>query len=256
MKLVQITDIHLVTPGERLFGLDPLARFDACLADVERHHADADAIVITGDLTHDGDVAAYESLAERIAGMTAPVHLMLGNHDRRETFRAVFGEARFDEEFVQKSVDLPGGRLVLLDTLKEGAVEGELCPRRLAWLKAQLAAAGEKGALVFAHHPPFRLHMPALDRVRLADAEAFADIALEAGNVRHVFAGHVHRPVSGSWRGIPFTTLRGTNQQTALVFEDRFVTSHEPPAYGVILVEPEGVVVHFHDFLDRTAGTV
>ena len=256
MKLIQITDIHLVTPGETLFGLDPLARLDACLADVETHHGDADAIVISGDLTHDAEIAAYEALAERIATVTPPVHLMLGNHDRRDAFRAVFGDSRFNGGFVQNRVDLGGGRLVMLDTVREGAVEGELCPARLAWLKAQLAGAGEGGALVFAHHPPFKLHMPALDGVRLQDADGFAEIAHAAGNVRHVFAGHVHRPVGGSWRGIPFTALRGTNQQTALVFENRFVTSLEPPAYAVILADADGVVVHFHDFLDRTAGTV
>ncbi|MCQ0986293.1 phosphodiesterase [Jiella marina] len=253
MKLIQITDLHLVTPGETLFGLDPLARLEACLADVERHHADADAIVISGDLTHDGEPAAYEALAERIAELTSPVHLMLGNHDRRDTFRAVFGERMFEEGFVQKSVDLADGMLVLLDTLKEGAVEGELCEARLAWLETQLEGAGEKGAYVFAHHPPFRLHMPALDGVRLGNSEAFAQIAREAGNVRHIFAGHVHRPVSGNWRGLSFSALRGTNQQTALVFEDRFVTSHEPPAYAVIFADSAGVVVHFHDFLDQSA---
>ena len=256
MKLIQITDLHLVAPGETLFGLDPLARLAACLQDIEDHHGDADAIVVTGDLTHDGEIAAYEALAESLSGLTPPVHLMLGNHDRRDAFRTVFGDSHFTAGFVQKSVDLDGRRLILLDTLKEGAVEGELCPARLGWLERQLAGAGDGGALVFAHHPPFRLHMPALDRVRLGEAEAFARIANDAGNVRHVFAGHVHRPVSGSWRGIPFNAMRGTNQQTALVFEDRFVTSHEPPAYAVILVDGDGVVVHFHDFLDRTAGTI
>jgi hypothetical protein len=27
MKIIQVTDLHLVTPGETLCGLDPLARF-------------------------------------------------------------------------------------------------------------------------------------------------------------------------------------------------------------------------------------
>ncbi len=34
MKLIQITDTHLVPPGERLYGLDPRARLEACIADV------------------------------------------------------------------------------------------------------------------------------------------------------------------------------------------------------------------------------
>ncbi|MEX6507123.1 phosphodiesterase [Jiella sp. M17.18] len=256
MKLIQVTDVHLVQPSETLFGLDPLERLDACFADIAANHADAEAVVISGDLTHDGEESAYRALAERVEALPLPVHLMLGNHDDRDAFRAVFGDAHSTGRFVQKSVDLPAGRLVLLDTLKAGAVEGELCEERLAFLDRQLAEAKGRDCLVFAHHPPFKLHMPALDGVGLADADAFAEVAARNGNVRHVFAGHVHRPVSGSWRGLPFTALRGTSQQTALQFSDRFVASLEPPAYAVIFADDEGVVVHFHDFLDRTAGTI
>jgi hypothetical protein len=66
------------------------------------------------------------------------------------------------------------------------------------------------------------------------------------------FFGHVHRPVSGSWHGIPFTTLRGTNHQVQLDLkaEDYLPISHEPPAYCVIFLEPQQTTVHFHDYLD------
>ena len=62
MKLIHLTDLHLMPPGELLWGLDPFARFDAALVDIAAHHADADLCVITGDLTEKGDVAAYELL--------------------------------------------------------------------------------------------------------------------------------------------------------------------------------------------------
>ena len=32
--------------------------------------------------------------------------------------------------------------------------------------------------------------------------------------------GHVHRPISGVWRGIPFHTVRGFNHQVALQLSD------------------------------------
>ena len=70
MKLIQITDLHLVAPGETLFGLDPLARLTACLKDIEDHHGDADAVVVTGDLPHDSEIAAYEA-----AGFALKDHL-------------------------------------------------------------------------------------------------------------------------------------------------------------------------------------
>ena len=64
--------------------------------------------------------------------------------------------------------------------------------------------------------------------------------------------GHVHRPVSGSWHGIPFNTLRGTNHQIQfdLNVDDYLPINHEPPAYCVIFLEPQQTTVHFHDYLD------
>jgi len=34
MKLIHITDTHLVGPGLRLYGLDPSARLNAAIADI------------------------------------------------------------------------------------------------------------------------------------------------------------------------------------------------------------------------------
>ncbi|MGK2888326.1 MAG: hypothetical protein ACSLEN_01965 [Candidatus Malihini olakiniferum] len=45
--------------------------------------------------------------------------------------------------------------------------------------------------------------------------------------MRHIAAGHVHRPASGNWRGITFNTVRGTNHQPALRFAPGFEVSQE-----------------------------
>ncbi len=63
MKLIHITDTHLVAPGMKLYGLDPRARLDAAIADINRHHADAELVVVTGDLTNWGEVEAYSRLS-------------------------------------------------------------------------------------------------------------------------------------------------------------------------------------------------
>ena len=36
------------------------------------------------------------------------------------------------------------------------------------------------------------------------------------------------------------------------MMKDRVPGSHEPPAYGVCLLERDQMIVHMHDFLDRT----
>jgi len=53
-----------------------------------------------------------------------------------------------------------------------------------------------------------------MDRIALTDAAALiAVIKPNRARIRHLFFGHVHRPIAGSWLGIPFSTLRGTNHQ-------------------------------------------
>jgi 3',5'-cyclic AMP phosphodiesterase CpdA len=252
MKIILLTDTHLTAPGGTVCGLDPLARLDACIADINRHHADADLVVLSGDLANDGEPEAYMALRESLTALTPPHHLMLGNHDDRAIFRDVFPEADVEDGFVQAAVDTADGRLILLDTLDFGHVEGRLCAERLRWLDRRLGEAQGRPVFVFMHHPPFQLRMPVLDGIGLADPDLLHAVMAKHGNVRHIFAGHVHRLATGVWRGIPFSTLRGTNHQAALVFTALSPpASFEPPIYAIAFLDGE-VVVHFHEFLERS----
>ena len=64
LKLLQITDCHLVPPGGTLFGSDPNARLAAAFADINRNHPDAALCVLTGDIAHDGDRPSYAVLRD------------------------------------------------------------------------------------------------------------------------------------------------------------------------------------------------
>jgi 3',5'-cyclic-AMP phosphodiesterase len=55
VKIIQITDLHLVPDGRTLFDLSPERRLRQCIEDVNAQHADADLVVITGDLAHNGE---------------------------------------------------------------------------------------------------------------------------------------------------------------------------------------------------------
>lgn len=255
MKLLHVTDPHLVTPGQPLHGLDPYARLTACIDDIVEHHSDAAACVFTGDLAHVGEAAAYAGLRVQLDRLPMPWFALMGNHDKRAPFRASFPDALRDEAgFVQGTFDTPAGRLLMLDTLDEGQAGGVFCETRRAWLAAELARAGDQPLFLFMHHPPFDIGIPCLDAIGLADPEAFHGVVRGHANIRHLFFGHVHRPVCGSWRGLPYSTMRGLNHQVP--FDLHTVRpvpkSHEPPAYAVAFIEADQVVVHFHDYLDKS----
>lgn len=257
MKLIHITDTHFVQPGLKLYGLDPRARLDAAIADINRHHSDAALAVVTGDLAHWGEPEAYASFAEAMSALKIPYSVLVGNHDRRDNCLDALAAAPQDANgFVQGYRDTPYGRLIFLDTLDEASHAGQLCPKRLAWIEATLESTGPDQAIFFfMHHPPFEVGVHDMDRIALAERAAFADvISPYRPQIRHLFFGHVHRPISGSWQGVPFSTLRGTSHQVwfDLSTDCEHLASHEPPAYGVVLIGRETVVVHTHDFLDSS----
>ncbi len=260
MKLIQVSDLHFVPPGTRLFGIDPRARLAAAVQDINARHADAELCLFTGDLTDQGAPESYRALREVLSELRLPYRLLVGNHDDRGNFAAVFPEAPRDENgYVQSIVPTSAGDLILLDTHEPGSEAGFYCAPRQAWLRERLGDSSGRPVYLFMHHPPFDIGIPSLDRIRLLEPEGLS-AAIEGADVRHIFFGHVHRPVSGSWRGIPYSALRSTVHQVPLDFGDKrsMPYSFEPPAYNVILICDDLTVVHHHDYMNReivTPGT-
>ena len=143
---------------------------------------------------------------------------------------------------------------MFLDSVDPGVHTGRYCAQRKAWLTGVLEASRDLPVYLFLHHAPFPIELPHIDSYVMQDSEAFGELVAPYDKFRHIFFGHVHRPVSGSWRGIPFSALRGTNHQSWLDFAARGISvcSLEPPAYAVIFLDRQRTVVHFHDYLDAS----
>ena len=252
LKIVQVTDPHLRPEGESLLGMDLAARFRQVMRSVCRRHCDADLLVISGDLT---DLVSYKLLRDCLNDIPVPVRLLLGNHDQRENFKAVFPEAGISPDgYVQTADDFGAVRQVCLDTLGEGrflpgqrTAVGRLDEDQLAWLKEQLAGARERRVIIFMHHPPRSVHVPAFDDNLLADRDHFWSVVHGAGNVEHIAFGHVHLTMTGRWGDGSFSCNRGTCHKVALNLDDRRIDwVGGDPAYDVILRD-EAITVHHVD---------
>lgn len=252
-KILVMTDLHLTVPPETIIDLNPAERLSEALAHAASLHPDAAHLVLTGDLTHRGESAQYEILQKHLTDLPWPVTLMMGNHDLRAPFRACFPDAPVTPGgFVQRVVDLPDVRLIALDTLDDAPkVEhaGVLCPARLAWLEDALKTAGGKPCLLFLHHPPFATGFTGMDDIGLSNAEELLAITARY-NVRHIFAGHIHRTITASIAGQAITIFKSTcHQMPMLLGQAGFGHSvPEPGAYGIILTQGPDVIVHTEDF--------
>lgn len=247
-------------PGCALYGLDTAARLAAAVEHIRTRHADAEACIITGDLAHRGDAEAYGQLQELLRPLPMPVLPLIGNHDHRERLCEAFPQTPRDSNgFVQWVHDLSGARLILLDTVMSADEHGHPAAGyfgggRVEWLRDRLDEAGGLPIYLFMHHPPFGVGVRAFDDINLSasDAQAFAEVLQGRSNIRHLFFGHIHRTIFGSWRGLPFSTLPATAHQSMLdlaATDDLF--THEPPAYGVVLLDADQVTIHTENYLHR-----
>ena len=249
MKLVQITDTHMPAAGELIYGVDARARLDACIDDVNRHHRDAEVCLLTGDLVNHGTEAEYVNLKGAIDRLQLPYRVLVGNHDDRALVRRFFPGTPLDEDgHVQSVIDTDAGRLLLLDTQDPGKSSGILCERRLAWIDRRLAES-HGPVYVFLHHPPLAVGIEYMDEIGLRNGDDLWErLERHAERIRLIAFGHLHRPVSGSWRGIPFTGCPSTVHQVALELGPQEVPhlnfNLEPPCYAIFELGKQSVVAH------------
>ena len=257
LKIIVLSDLHLLPEGELSLGLDTAERLRIGVATINARHADADFCVIAGDLADLGQKVAYERLAVILSKLTIPLHMTIGNHDDRATFLNVFGpEYATETGFVDKVIDAKGYRVILLDSAIEfGRHDGRLEPSQLDWLRARLLEAEDLPVIVILHHHANPLHTE-VDGIILQNGRAFVDTLNIHPEVRHVIAGHVHYTSTAIWKGIPFTTLAGGHYSVSIPLGPPYGAMERlsgPGQMAVILADPDQTLVHFDNYIDDHA---
>ncbi len=250
MKILQLTDIHLTAPGKTIGGRDPNVNFDKALKHASEHHPDAEVLVITGDLSDWGEGADYERLKARLADVTLPVRLCIGNHDDRPTLLSVFPELANEDGHVQQVFRLSEGIGMTLDTWGPESHAGHLCDDRLRWLDRQLTAA-DQPVYLFLHHNPIPTHNPPMDQIMLLDADALGEVvSAHRERLAHIIFGHCHQPLAGSFHGVPVSAPRGTNHASWVSFSETemLLGCDLPESYAVLIAQGPSVTVHMIEF--------
>lgn len=260
LKIVVMSDLHLMAAGRVKFDIDTAARFDAALQSAARLHADADLCVFAGDIADSAEPEAYALFEAMRKALPLPQRVMLGNHDDREVYLAgAVDPMVLDTGEVAGSVDLKGHRIVMLDTARAGVTEGFITDTCLDWCAAELAEAARQSlqVIVILHHEPIALQMP-VDTYRLQEPEELRAVLDASGaDIRMVMAGHCHVASAGSWGGYPIVTIPGNQHLVEPYLRGR--TGQQacyvgPAQYAVLVSDGVDTAVHFQRYTDDAAA--
>ncbi len=252
MLICQLTDLHVRPVGVAANLVSETNAFtERAFTVAAALPSKPDLILITGDLTEAGQAEEYRNLAAILRRtLSQPVHVIPGNHDRRDMLRAELGHlpgVLSDPVFVQYTIEDHPVRVIMLDTLVPGANHGALTGTRLEWLDRTLAEQPSRLTLIGMHHPPFITGIPHMDRINLQDAAAFTSVIARHRQVERIICGHHHRPVFGRCAHAIVSIAPSVGHQVALTFDplDAGAFNFEPPAFQLHRWdEAAGIVSH------------
>jgi len=263
MLIAQISDTHVQLPGGLL---DQNYRTAQHLARAVSHlnslTPQPDVVLLTGDAVDAGSPQEYGRLREILAALKAPLFVIPGNHDDRETMRHAFQHCRFfpRDGFLHYTLEDWPVRLVGLDTVIPGEAGGRLCDVRLAWLSARLAEAPTRPTVLFMHHPPFRTGLAVMDGMGLDGAPAFARLISSHPQVQQIVSGHIHRPIVTRFAGTVASVCPSTAQQAVLDLRQQrtLAVAMEPPAATLLWWDTttQSLVHHLSVIGERPAHTL
>lgn len=218
MKIAHLSDMHL---DQRDL---PLARFRQVL-DAVRLVPDLDAVVVTGDVADHAAPAEYAAFRAALP-TDLPVLVTTGNHDLRATFEQHIGPRN-------SILDLPGLRIVGLDSLVDGEDPGLLDAETLDFGRAAIADA--PGSIVLAlHHPPAPIGHAPIDATRLTNAGALMELVGVSSAIAGILTGHVHTPHVARFAGAPLIGAPGIVSTLRIDDESRIsADGHAPPGFAV-----------------------
>lgn len=254
MNIIQITDLHLCKDGGPAFlHADSSRALRQTVDYFLQTPIRADAVVVSGDISSDGSLSAYQAAKRELGRLPWPVYYIPGNHDDRRTMQQAALIPADPQQAVCHRVDLQDVSLILLDTVLDGQSRGGVSDDTLALLSDCLPQDPTTPVLLFMHHVPFVTGYTAMDEP-FEQAEKLTALLSGHPCIR-VCCGHIHASMATQIRQISMITCSPVSM--AMEFDltaqggDAFYTSE--PQFALHCVDGGQIITHFATIPTREA---
>lgn len=204
--VVQITDTHILAPGELLYGAtDTETHLRGAIQQINAMRPQADVTLITGDLVERPDRECYRHFLELISPLKMPTFVLPGNHDDPDLMAEFFaGTPHFPAQSptYQYVIDDFPYRILALNSHAPDSGLPDFDAARLAWVDEQLSLS-EKPTLVAIHHPPMITSIELVDIRGPSWFQKLAAVLSKYPQVKLVICGHSHADMTGRIAHVP-----------------------------------------------------
>ena len=253
IKALQITDLHLFAGSDgSLVGLNTEQSLEAVEAAVRAHDLPADLVLATGDLVHDGSLAAYQRSFSHLASFELPVYCLPGNHDE---LQALQESASRDAVHYVEDYTYGNWHFIFLDSTIPGEDGAHLTPETLQILETQLQSSPDAHTLVCLHHQPVKMGSQWLDTMAVDNPDAFFSIIDRYPQIRGILWGHVHQEYDGMYKNIRMMCSPSTCIQF-LPGSEEFAIDNAAPGYRWLELHPDGRIETGVSRTDSIPGTI
>ncbi len=207
-NFVQISDCH-IDDVEHAMGVNTHINLKKIINKII--NINIDALLISGDLTHNGTITSYKTLQQILSPVQTRILVIPGNHDINNNLNIIFSKNLFSQFTLGK------WKIISTNSVQISKTSGFLTKDELIKLDLNLAQSTAKYILIVLHHPIVPMNSTWDDSLSLENPKALFNVLDKYPKIQAILFGHAHQMAKFNRLGVkiiscPSTALQFNNE--------------------------------------------
>ena len=183
-SFIQISDSH-IDDEKNVWGTDSQKNLSSVVKSIASRNYNA--LIISGDLTHNGTSSSYSIFKEIAKPISANLSVVPGNHDNKLNLSSAFSQ-----NYLTK-LTIADWEIISMDSVQDNKTSGFLRKDELKLLTENILSSTKKFIVLCLHHPPISMESNWDDQKSLENPDDFFNTIDKFSNIKAVIWGHAHQ---------------------------------------------------------------